>query len=167
MPAYGTCVLMLVLCNSVLWYPQWRWTREFPTKWFFSRTPQSMEFSLAWLGYIGCASISAALSIILSRTYATDMYKNIIGTHCGSSTVNTLGSLSAMFAEKPNNYVWTMGVMGAVPVMTTAVTVLYFRSPKPQSVWRLPGYLAALLEVSMLTLLTVRLCVCVLSLIHI
>jgi hypothetical protein len=113
---------------------------------------------MAWYGVVGAAFISAALTFVLISTYATDRYIRIVTTKCGAANpVNSLGSLSAMFADEPNPVFWRMGVLGALPQIVVASHIQYFGAPRPRSRWQLGSYVLGNLESLSLAVLTVSL----------
>ena len=155
MPAYATCVFMTLLCNAIIWYPLFRWTKEFSSRWNFTKSASSFKMSMAWFGFAGALFVSAALSLILMSTYGSDQYLDIVGTHCGADTVNTLGSLSAMFGERPNMIFWRLGMMGAMPLIITTSVLLFLRQKQSGSPLPLATFIASSVENASLAVLTV------------
>ena len=132
------------------------WIRKLPAKrWHFSHTSKSVDVGVFWPGVVGTAVMSVALSLVLLSTYATDTYERILGTHCGSQTHNSVGSLSAMFAQKPNMIFWRLGIILSMPVIfgSSLVTMLM---AKKKTLLRKVIIVLATLENLTLAILTVR-----------
>lgn len=156
MVALLLCTLMLAMSNMIIWYPFWSWKKIACVHFRPARIVNNIEIPSASIGIIGLTAASVTLSVVIVVCYCTSLYETILKTHCGSTTENTVASISAIITEIPNSMIWRIGMTVLIPVITFIAILTHIMPPQPPCISRKLSFAVNLLEVSNLAVLTVR-----------